>query len=125
VALVLLAAACGEPRADRDPGPRVFDDVAPEVVATVELTEDGFEPEEVELDAGQAIELTNASDGEARAVARQDDLPDYDTGVMHAGDTVTLAFPSEGSYAFAADGAETRAASLEVVVRPGAASEEE
>lgn len=118
VAMVaVLASACGDPDPDRVPGPNLLEDAAPETVAEIDVSSAGFDPDEVTVDAGQAIELTNTGDEDVRAVGRLGSERRFDTGTLRSDDTTTIAFEQAGDYRFTLDVAgETTDATLDVTV---------
>jgi plastocyanin len=106
VVVALLAVACGDPDPDRVPGPTLIENAEPDIVAEVDITSGGFDPDEVTLEARQAISLTNATDENVRAVGRADGDRRYDTGPMEPGETTVVAFDRADTYEFTLEGAD-------------------
>jgi plastocyanin len=96
VALALVAAACGEPAADREPGPRLLTDTTIDVVGTVSVDDAGFDPDELTVVAGQAVELVNEGSGPHGF----DGGEDFDTGLLEPGERTTLVLSEAGELRF-------------------------
>lgn len=64
---------------------------------TVTVTESGFEPNEVTIDAGRAIRFVNEGDDKHTA---SDDDGEWGTGTMVTGDTFSRYFDEEGTYTY-------------------------
>lgn len=124
VAAVLLAGAgCSEAGPDRTPGPSTLDAYATPVVAEVDVDADGFSESQLDLVAGDGVEVTNRADEELRVVgdvitATGDGEPrrNFDTGAMLPGETTLLAFTEEELVSFSI--LEVDGAALEVRVAP-------
>jgi hypothetical protein len=119
-ALLLLSCgvalgACGDADADREPGPRTLDDHLPEIVGDITVDEGAFDPDELSLDAGQGIELTNTGDDPIRVVGTMDTDVAYDTGLMHPDEATILVFDEPGTVELAVDGEDP---GLVVTARP-------
>lgn len=97
---VLLTPACGSPDPDRLPGPRLVEEVETEVVALVGIDRTGFDPAEVTLEVGQALELVNDEEDALRVRGRSDDEPQFDTGRMRPGESTIIAFRETGEVTF-------------------------
>ncbi len=115
--LPVLAAGCGDPPPDdRVPGPELLEENAPELIGTVTLSEDGFDPSRIELETDQGFELTNGAGGSHRIQGRRDEDLIFDTGEMLPGETTVIVVNTEGAVAFAdRDDPDLR---FEAVVRP-------
>lgn len=97
MALVLsLAAACGDPPADRLPGPDLLDDPGFEIVETITVDDRGFAPDEVTIVAGEGVELVNGGDGPHGF----DGGAEFGTGLLEPGERSTLVLTEAGDYPF-------------------------
>ena len=88
--------ACGDP----DPSPPTADDLADIDLSpdhTITVDEGGFEPEDLEIEAGEVIQLVNEGDEPHSFTA---DDQEFDTGRMLPGDETTLVLtePDEITY---------------------------
>ncbi len=106
---LLLAPACSEAGPDRTPGPRTLDDYGTPVVAEVSVDPTGFSPTEVQVTAGEAVEMVNGGEDSVRvagdvvlATDSEDEDParNYDTGALPPGERTVLAFPEEARVTF-------------------------
>jgi plastocyanin len=96
LALVLTAAACG----DSDPSPPTqadLQDIDLSVDHTIEVSEDGYSPTELEVTAGEVIRLVNEGDDEHSFTAED---RSFDTGRMQPGEDVTLVLTEPGETTF-------------------------
>jgi plastocyanin len=84
VAIALLLAGCGDD--PRSPGPQDLDRFTFDVGATLVVTERGFEPATVRVEAGKVIELRNDGDDEHTFTG---DDGEFDITVL-PGEQVTL-----------------------------------
>jgi plastocyanin len=86
-ALVAVAlVGCGDP----DPSPPTREDLADIDLSpdhTITVDEDGYEPDELEVEAGEVILLVNEGDGPHSFTA---DDQEFDTGRMQPGEETTL-----------------------------------
>ncbi len=96
LAMGALLAACGdaEPSSPTAADLRAID-VSPDHTITVD--EDGFEPTELEVQAGDVILLVNEGDEEHSFTAEEQR---FDTGRMQPGDESTLALTEPGPVRF-------------------------
>lgn len=88
-----VVAGCGS---DNAPGPDLLDDVQLEVGGAASLTESGFEPATLAVEAGQLIEITN--DGPDTEISSDDDV--YVFGTVEAGSTITAGLRAPGTVTF-------------------------
>ncbi len=63
----------------------------------ISITDDGFEPLDVTIDAGETVRFTN--DGDDRHAATGDD-GNWGTGTLQAGDSYIIEFDDAGTYGF-------------------------
>lgn len=89
--LAPLLAGCGEPPLDRVPGPAQLQDV-PEVVGTIVVDDEGFDPAEQTITAGEALELVNEGD-EPHGF---DGGEGFGTGLLEPGESTTLVLREPG-----------------------------
>jgi hypothetical protein len=92
----LLLAGCGDPPADRIPGPDLVDEPTFEVVDTIAVDDDGFSPDEVTITAGDGLELVNEGD-EPLAFDGGDE---FDTGLLLPGERSTLVLTEAGEFPY-------------------------
>jgi plastocyanin len=81
------------------------------LAAEVQLTDDGFEPEEVTVVAGDTIVWTNASD-ETHTIIGDDGR--WDSGPLAPGETFSLSLRAEGTYEYGTEDG-TRTGTIGVV----------
>jgi plastocyanin len=75
------------------------------LAAEVQLTDEGFEPDEVTVEAGDTIVWTNASD-DTHTIVGEDGR--WDSGPLAPGETFSLSLRAEGTYGYETqDGAHT------------------
>lgn len=128
VACSLLVAAvsvsaCGEPREDRIPGPDLLDEVETVVRATVDIDDDGFAVEQLEVEPGQAIELVNTTGESVRVHGSTDGDIVYDTGGLFPDESTLIVLEEPGRYSFEIDGLDVPALDVGVDVTPRPAPE--
>jgi LPXTG-motif cell wall-anchored protein len=92
----------------------------PALAAEIELTDDGFEPDEVTVDVGETVVWTNATD-EEHTIVGQDGS--WDSGPLAPGETFSVSLRSEGTVDYATDDDEHEGRIL--VVEGGAAADED
>jgi LPXTG-motif cell wall-anchored protein len=74
----------------------------PALAAEIELTEDGFSPRTVRVDAGEDVVWVNGTDEEQTVVGADGT---WDSGPLQPGETFSVALRQPGTYGFAtADG---------------------
>jgi plastocyanin len=93
-ALALAVAGCGEPDPDRSPGPKDLEGYDFDAAATIEVTEEGFEPVEVTVLEGEVILLVNAGEEPHRF----DGGEAFDMGTLAPGQRQTLILDEPGEY---------------------------
>jgi hypothetical protein len=98
--VLATAAGCSEPGPDRVPGPNLLDDVETPVVADIAVDGERFSPDRLELQVGEAFELTNDGNEPVRVVGTRADEQRYDTGSILPGEATIVAFGEEGRYTF-------------------------
>jgi LPXTG-motif cell wall-anchored protein len=89
----------------------------PALAAEIELTDDGFEPDEVTVDVGETVVWTNATD-EEHTIVGQDGS--WDSGPLAPGETFSVSLRSEGTVDYATEDDEHEGRIL--VVEGGAAA---
>lgn len=98
--IVALATAtlgsCGEPADDRIPGPDLLDDPSLEIVETITVTSDGFDPDQVSIVAGEGLELVNDGDQPHGF----DGGEDFGTGLLEPGERSTLVLREAGEFPY-------------------------
>jgi plastocyanin len=114
----LSVTACGEPREDRIPGPDLLDEVETEIVATVDIDDDGFAVEHLEVEPGQAIQLVNTSNEAVRVRGSTDGDILYDTGGLRPDESTLVVLEEPGRYTFEIDDREVPALQVGVEVTP-------
>ncbi len=87
--------------------------------AEIAITDDGFSPERVQVEPGETIVWTNATDG---TVTLSGDQPGWDSGPLTPGETFSVAFEQSGTYRYNAT--DIAMAGEIVVVAAGAAAGE-
>lgn len=75
----------------------IDDDKALQAPAEISITDSGFSPIDVTINAGQGVRFTN--DGNDKHNATGDDLS-WGTGTMHSGDVWIVTFEEEGTFTF-------------------------
>ena len=98
--VLVVLSACGGPDADRIPGPRLIEEGEFEIVATVALSESGFDPDSVEIEPGEVIAIEISGPEPDRIRGYIDEEITSDTGELLPGETtlVRLTTPGEVSY---------------------------
>jgi hypothetical protein len=117
-AIGLAAVACGEPAADREPGPDFLEEHRPELVEQVTFDGTAFDPAEVALEAGQGIELENAGGEDVRITGSLDGDPIYDTGNMQPDEMTVIVFDDPGMHVLLAEGVDGAELRVEVAPAP-------
>jgi plastocyanin len=110
-ALPALVAACGSDNPVPGPGDGTSIDL--DVDARMTVDEAGFEPDHLDLVAGDVIELTNTGD-EVHTFTSDS----VSSGRLEPGETVTLAFPTAGEVEFHDESVPDHAGTV-VVAEPG------
>lgn len=91
VGLGLLLAACGDPKPSSPTAADIAEiDMSPDHTITVD--EDGFEPDALEVVAGEVVLLVNEGTGLHSFTAEER----FDTGRLHPGDETTLVLTEPG-----------------------------
>jgi plastocyanin len=94
--LVLVLAACGGPDPS-PPTPADIQDIDLSVDHTIVVDDDGFDPETLEVTAGEVLRLVNEGDGVHSFTSEDRSL---DTGRLQPGDDVTLVLTEPGTVTF-------------------------
>jgi len=102
----IAISACGEPRDDRIPGPDLLAEVETEVVATVDIDDDGFAVGQLEVEPGQAIELVNTTGESVRVRGSTGGDLAYDTGGLLPDESTLIVLEDPGRYTFQIDDGE-------------------
>jgi hypothetical protein len=93
LSLLALLTACGSPDPDREPGPNDLEGFEFDPIATIEVSDDGIEPGELEAKLGDVVLVENVGDRPVQV--RGDD--GVDTGEMQPGDgPVTVVLSEDG-----------------------------
>lgn len=95
-AVALIPTSCGDPPDDPEPGRAQIRSEVPTVVDSVVVDDDGFDPVEVTITAGEGLELVNEGD----APHGFDGGEDLDTGLLEPGERSTLVLGEAGEYRF-------------------------
>lgn len=94
--VAFVATACGEPAADRFPGPDQLDETGFEVVETITVDDTGFSPDEVTIVAGDGLELVNDGHGPHGF----DGGEEFSTGLLEPRELSTLVLAVSGDYPY-------------------------
>ncbi|HUW02990.1 MAG TPA: cupredoxin domain-containing protein [Acidimicrobiales bacterium] len=111
VVTALLGASCDSGR--RDPGPDLLDEVDVQPAVTVEVSDDGFDPTTLSVEAGEAFEVVNKGDDPHSFVI---DDPIIDTGPLFPGESSVIVLTTPGTVQ--AHDAERPEATLDIEVTP-------
>jgi plastocyanin len=96
-AVVLLAASAGCASADPSPPTAAdLEEIDLSVDHTIVVDDDGFDPAELEMTAGEVVRIVNEGDT-AHSLTAEDRA--IDTGLMEPGDDVTLVLTEPGEVA--------------------------
>jgi plastocyanin len=109
--LTLSLAACNSDR--RAPGSELFDEVDLKPVATVKITDDGFDPGELTITAGDAFTVKNTGT-EAHSFMIEEPL--VDTGDLEPGESTLIRLDTAGDRI--ATDRRNEHAELEITVKP-------
>ena len=112
--VLVVLTACGEPDADRIPGPRLLEEGEFEIVASVALNESGFDTDSIEIEPGEVIAIDIDGEEPDRIRGYIDDEITSDTGELLPDETtlIRLSTPGEVTYESESGGV------LVVTVRP-------
>lgn len=116
VLVLLTAAACNSDR--RSPGSELFDEVDLEPVATISITDDGFDPGELTVTAGDAFTVRNTGT-KAHTFSIEDPL--IDTGDLDPGESTLIRLDTAGDRV--ATDRHNEHAELDITVEPDPDSE--
>lgn len=98
--VALLAAGCGSAANDGDDAGARQSDAAPDVEAEIEMFE--FEPDVIEIEAGQTVRWTNGDATRHTVTAGEPDGPTgaFDIFLEDRGSRATVTFDEPGEYHF-------------------------
>lgn len=111
VVAATLGGACDSGK--RDPGPDLLDQVDVEPEITINVDEQGFQPNTLTVQVGEAFEIANTGEKAHRFLIEE---PYVDTGLLLSGESSVIVLTTTGTVT--ADDSENPGATLNIEVTP-------